>query len=43
VVLEDVAPHSTVAGVPARVVGREQAPKPALEMDHRLPDAKGDA
>jgi len=43
VVLADVPPHSTVAGVPARVVGREAAEKPALEMDHRLPDPKAGA
>ncbi len=40
VVLGDVPPHSTVAGVPARVVGREEVLKPALEMDHRLPAVK---
>ncbi len=37
VVLQDVPPHTTVAGVPARVVGRAEVPQPALEMDHRLP------
>lgn len=36
VVLEDVAPHSTVAGIPARVVGRPMADQPALEMNHCL-------
>lgn len=34
VVLEDVPPHTTVAGVPARVVGRPSSDQPALEMDH---------
>lgn len=34
VVLEDVPPHTTVAGVPARVVGRPSTEQPALEMDH---------
>ena len=36
VVLNDVPPHSTVAGVPAVVVGRPAVDKPALEMDARL-------
>lgn len=34
VVLEDVPPHTTVAGVPAKVVGRPSSDQPALEMDH---------
>jgi len=38
VVLESVAAHTTVAGVPAKVVGRPKAAQPALEMDHRLGD-----
>ena len=33
VVLDDVPPHVTAAGVPARVVGKAGAPAPALEMD----------
>jgi serine O-acetyltransferase len=37
VVLEDVPPHCTVAGVPAEVVGTPNVDEPALEMDHRLP------
>lgn len=37
VVLHDVPPHTTAAGVPARVVGRAESAQPALEMDHRLP------
>ncbi len=36
VVLHDVPARSTVAGVPAKVVGRPDSKKPALEMDHRL-------
>ena len=36
VVLNDVPAHSTVAGVPAKVIGRPVTEKPALEMDHRL-------
>jgi serine O-acetyltransferase len=37
VVLDDVPPHCTVAGVPARIVGRPEVAEPALEMDHSLP------
>ena len=36
VVLDDVDPHSTVAGVPARQVGSCGSEQPALEMDHTL-------
>jgi len=36
VVLEPVAPHTTVAGVPAVVVGRPTVEQPALNMDHQL-------
>lgn len=35
-VLEPVAPHTTVAGVPAKVIGRPVAAEPALSMDHGL-------
>ena len=34
VVLEDVPPHTTVAGVPAKVVGRPATESPALDMNH---------
>ena len=34
VVLEEVPPHTTVAGVPAKVVGRPASDQPALEMEH---------
>lgn len=37
VVLRDVPPHTTVAGIPARVVGRCTVPEPALEMDSTFP------
>ncbi len=36
VVLKDVPPHCTVAGVPAVVVGRPCAGHPALDMNHGL-------
>ncbi len=36
VVLKDVAPHTSVAGVPAVVVGRTSVDAPALDMDHSL-------
>lgn len=36
VVLSDVPPHSTVAGIPAEVVGHPEADQPALEMDSSL-------
>ena len=36
VVLKDVAPHTSVAGVPAVVIGRTSVDAPALDMDHSL-------
>lgn len=36
VVLTDVPPHTTVAGVPARIVGRPNCEKPALAMNQSL-------
>lgn len=36
VVLEDVPAHTTVAGVPAVVVGRPSEEEPALAMDHSI-------
>lgn len=36
VVLEPVAPHTTVAGVPAKVVACSQSEMPALDMDQGL-------
>lgn len=35
-VLESVQPHATVAGVPARVVGKQLESMPSLDMDHRI-------
>jgi serine O-acetyltransferase len=37
VVLKDVPPHTTVAGIPARVVGRCTVAEPALTMDSTFP------
>ncbi len=34
VVLEEVPPHTTVAGVPAKIVGRPASQSPALDMEH---------
>ncbi len=34
VVLKDVPPHVSVAGVPARIVGKLKVPNPALDMRH---------
>lgn len=39
-VLEDVPAHTTVAGVPARIVGRPTSAQPALEMDHSVEENK---
>jgi len=36
VVLDDVPAHTTVAGVPARIVGHPKTDAPALDMNHRL-------
>ena len=36
VVLDAVAPHTTVAGVPAKLVGRPRGDEPARDMDHHL-------
>jgi serine O-acetyltransferase len=41
VVLTSVKPHCTVAGVPARVVGKPCEEDPARTMDHRLPQDAG--
>ena len=41
VVLQPVAPHTTVAGIPAKVVGRPGSDQPALEMDHGWPCSEG--
>lgn len=36
VVLDDVPPHKTVVGVPARVVGTPRVDQPALDMDQHI-------
>lgn len=36
VVLQDVPAHTTVAGVPAKIIGTPQADQPALEMNHQI-------
>ena len=38
VVLKEVPPHTTVAGVPAKIVGQAGCAQPALSMDHMLQD-----
>jgi serine O-acetyltransferase len=40
VVLQAVPPNTTVAGVPARVIGKSPCAEPSRSMDHRL-DAEG--
>ncbi len=42
VVLTDVPPHTTVAGVPAVVIGGAGSDQPAREMDQCFEDAVGD-
>lgn len=37
VVLEEVPPKTTVAGVPARIVGEAGCAQPSVSMDHRFP------
>jgi serine O-acetyltransferase len=39
VVLKPVPPHTTVAGVPARVIGQAGSPRPSQDMDHGLPES----
>jgi serine O-acetyltransferase len=38
VVLMDVPPHTTVAGVPAVIMGTPATREPSLEMDHHIGD-----
>lgn len=42
VVLQPVPPGTTVAGVPARIVGRVPCAEPSRTMDHRLGDAESE-
>ena len=39
VVLKPVPPHTTVAGVPARVIGKAGSARPSQDMDHGLPES----
>jgi serine O-acetyltransferase len=41
VVLEDVPPHTTVVGVPAKVVGTPSSEVPALEMNQHIESGGG--
>ena len=36
VVIQPVPPHTTVAGVPAKIVGKPSSDQPALEMNHEF-------
>ena len=38
VVLKDVPAHTTVVGVPARVIGKAGSERPSQDMDHCLPE-----
>src|SRR5262249_241664 len=40
VVLRSVPPKTTVAGVPAKVIGEAGCPEPSRSMDHIFPDAR---
>ena len=40
VVLQDVPAHTTVAGIPAKVVGKPTSNSPALDMDHAIPESQ---
>ncbi len=41
VVLMDVPAHTTVAGVPAKIVGKPRSEQPALGMDHNIINGDG--
>ncbi|MEY2727506.1 MAG: Serine acetyltransferase [Planctomycetota bacterium] len=43
VVLKNVPPHCTVAGVPAVIVGKPVTSTPALDMDHEIGGSNGEA
>jgi serine O-acetyltransferase len=36
VVLQDIPPHTTAAGVPAVIIGKPKAAQPALDMNHQI-------
>ncbi|TKE24928.1 serine O-acetyltransferase, partial [Campylobacter coli] len=35
-VLQPVPPHTTAAGVPARIVGKPESDKPSMDMDQHF-------
>ena len=39
VVLKPVPPHTTVAGVPARIIGKAGSQRPSQDMDHGFPES----
>lgn len=41
VVLQEVPPHTTVAGVPAKIVGTPNSDQPALDMNHEFNCGEG--
>ena len=41
VVLHEVPPHTTVAGVPAKIVGKPNSEQPALDMNHEFNCGEG--
>jgi serine O-acetyltransferase len=42
VVLKPVPPHTTVAGVPARIIGKAGSARPSQDMDHKLPEPESE-
>jgi serine O-acetyltransferase len=42
VVLKPVPPHTTVAGIPARIIGKAGSERPSQDMDHKLPEPESE-